>query len=403
MKKLLLISIILLLVSLWNYAQLPSDSLIAKYLFNNNAMDESGNGNNGIVSGATFIQDRFTLDKSAVCFNGIDDLIDIGRMNNLNSSLENFSVSFWIKSDTIEKFYYETVMKTINDAPKGTLFSIEILRGRSASFNPGVVRLDIRDEFDKYFTILIDKPEIFDNNWHNIIFVVESASKNKGEVFVDGLFVEKDSAFGAQSPSVYEPFEHSLTIGAANNRGQIETYFRGALDDIRFYNKSLEAAEIEKLYYECFYHEIIYDTITISKCDSIIFDTITVYDTIHINLCHEILYDTVNYYDTIIVSDTLVIVLNPQSADPEETHIIISVFPNPSSEMIYISTSDVFFTEQYMVKIFNNHGSLICEFLLDSEVKEVDLDQFGGPGIYYLQILNDKSEIIESRKILLIR
>jgi hypothetical protein len=175
-------------------------------------------------------------------------------------------------------------MKTINDAPKGTLLSIEVHRGKSSSFNPGVVRLDIRDEFDRYFTIYIDKPEIFDNNWHNIIFVVDSASKNKGEVFVDGVYIEKDPAFGAQSPSVFEPFEHSLTIGAANNRGEIETYFRGALDDIRFYNKSLDTDEIEKLHYESYYHEIFYDTVIISECDSVIFDTIKTFDTIHIYL-----------------------------------------------------------------------------------------------------------------------
>jgi hypothetical protein len=113
--------------------------------------------------------------------------------------------------------------------------------------------------------------------------------------------------------------------------------------------------------------------------------------------------DTIHYYDTVSVPDTLVIVLNPESNNPADNQVMISIFPNPSSETIFISTSDPFNTGQYKVKIINSLGSPVCEFPLDSDLKEVDLDRLGGPGIYYLQILDDKSEIIEVRKILLIQ
>jgi len=403
MKKFLLTSMIPVLFVFGNQAQIPSDSLIAKYPFNNNAKDESGNGNNGIVYGAFFTQDRFDFANRAIYFDGIDDFVDIGKMNTLYSNLENFSISFWIKSDSVDKYCYETVMKTINDAPKGTLISIEVHRGKSASFNPGVVRLDIRDEFDEYFTMYIDKPEIFDNNWHNVIFVVDSTSKNKGEVFVDKLPVERDSVFTSLclSPSVFEPFEHPLTIGAANNREHMETYFRGALDDIRFYNRSLDIAEIEQLFYEGYYREIIYDTVTVPVCDSIIFDTVSFHDTTHIYLCHNIIYDTVYYYDTISVLDTLIINLKAEGDYPPEYSVIIKVFPNPASEKIYIHISDYLLTAEYEVKIINNQGVLVFETFLEDQLNEIDLNQIGGPGFYYLQILNNKSEIIEVRKLLL--
>jgi hypothetical protein len=409
MKKIILISIIPLLIFSQNHAQIPSDSLIAKYPFNNNARDESGNGNNGIIFGAILTQDRFDFNNSALSFDGINDYVDIGKMNKLNSNLENFSVSFWINSDSLNKFKYETVMKTINNPPKGTVFSIEVHRGRSASFNAGVIRLDIRDEFDKYFTIYIDKPEVFDNYWHNVIFVVDSTSENKGAVFVDGSFIEKDSTFGAQGPAIFEPFEHSLTIGAANNRGQIETYFKGILDDIRFYNKSLDSGEINDLYYEGYCHEVIYDTINVALCDSVLYDTIVVYDTIHVDICDSISYDTVYFYDTIqitiydtiSVSDTLIVDLEIVGDNPPGNSVIIKVFPNPAFEKIYIYTSDYSLTEEYKVKIINNLGTLIFESFLNDQLMEIDMSQFGGPGIYYMQILNSKSEIIEVRKILL--
>ena len=40
-------------------SQPPSQGLVAYYPFNGNANDESGNGNNGVVHGATLTTDRF--------------------------------------------------------------------------------------------------------------------------------------------------------------------------------------------------------------------------------------------------------------------------------------------------------------------------------------------------------
>ena len=57
-----------------SYAQLPSylpaDGLVGWWPFNGNANDESGNGNNGIVNGATLTTNRFGTQNSAYSFNG---------------------------------------------------------------------------------------------------------------------------------------------------------------------------------------------------------------------------------------------------------------------------------------------------------------------------------------------
>jgi hypothetical protein len=46
------------------------NGLVACYPFNTYANDESGNGNNGIVNGATLTTDRFGKANSAYNFNG---------------------------------------------------------------------------------------------------------------------------------------------------------------------------------------------------------------------------------------------------------------------------------------------------------------------------------------------
>lgn len=46
-------------------AQIPTNGLVAYYPFNGNANDESGNGHNGSVTGATLITDRLGQASSA--------------------------------------------------------------------------------------------------------------------------------------------------------------------------------------------------------------------------------------------------------------------------------------------------------------------------------------------------
>jgi hypothetical protein len=141
-------------------------------------------------------------------------------------------------------------MKTINNDPAGTMFSIEIHRGQSSSFNIGVIRLDIRDDYDRYFTIYVHRPDVFDNEWHNISFIISSAKNNQGDVFIDGELESKDDYFvryGSESPEAFSAFDNNLTIGAGNNRGIIETYFKGYLDEIAFYDRPLTTLEILQL------------------------------------------------------------------------------------------------------------------------------------------------------------
>ena len=81
MKKLLLLP--LLFISIISFGQVPNyvptNGLVGYLPFNGNADDESGNGNNGTVNGATLTTDRFGNSNSAYDFDG-NDLIDINSL-----------------------------------------------------------------------------------------------------------------------------------------------------------------------------------------------------------------------------------------------------------------------------------------------------------------------------------
>ena len=83
------------------FAQLPSylpaDGLVAWYPFNGNANDESGNGNDGVVNGATLAVDRFGLTHKAYQFDGIDDFIEVPvQQQNISS----YAIMCWFQFPT---------------------------------------------------------------------------------------------------------------------------------------------------------------------------------------------------------------------------------------------------------------------------------------------------------------
>ena len=87
MKKILGISIVIVICCMNLTADLD-EGLVAHYPFNGNANDESGNGNNGTVNGATLTADRSGNEDCAYFFNGNGDYISLGDM-------QDFDISRW--------------------------------------------------------------------------------------------------------------------------------------------------------------------------------------------------------------------------------------------------------------------------------------------------------------------
>ena len=94
MKRYLLNSL-LFLSALYSHAQC-NDCLVASYPFSGSAMDISGNGNNGIVNGATLTKDRFGNENKAYAFDGRTSHINLGNAVGLKRYKSDYTVSFWV-------------------------------------------------------------------------------------------------------------------------------------------------------------------------------------------------------------------------------------------------------------------------------------------------------------------
>ena len=75
----------------------PINGLVGWWPFNGNANDESGNGNNGTVNGATLTSDRFMNVNKAYSFDGVDDKIEINHSDSLNTFP--LSVVAWVRTN----------------------------------------------------------------------------------------------------------------------------------------------------------------------------------------------------------------------------------------------------------------------------------------------------------------
>ena len=101
----------------------PSNGLVGWWPFNGNANDESGNGNNGTVNGATLTTDRNGLTNSSYSFSSDNQNITINGL--YQNGISEYSVSGW--------FY--KLSSTINQ--EGTLVS-------GATCDPSPIRTGLR-------------------------------------------------------------------------------------------------------------------------------------------------------------------------------------------------------------------------------------------------------------------
>ena len=55
----------------------------------------------------------------------------------------------------------------------------------------------------------------------------------------------------------------------------------------------------------------------------------------------------------------------------------------------------------YKIKIISSSGSLIFETNVNQQLFEINVNEFGQTGLFFIQIINNSNQIIDTRKIIL--
>jgi len=211
-----------------------NDGLVAYYPFIGNANDESGNGNDGTVYGATLAADRFGTADNAYSFDGVDDYIDCGNASIFNMHDE-ITLGAWVKASSFENAVIISKWKTENWYGSW-MFRID---------DEGKPRFCVTgDGFAGGFCAISDIT-IDIGSFHHLAGVY-NISDNIIRIFVDGI--ERGAAAG-QSGSIYVS-NSRIYIGAADYyipEGHRYFYFNGTIDNVRIYNRVLSESEIRLL------------------------------------------------------------------------------------------------------------------------------------------------------------
>ncbi len=211
------------------------DSLIAHYTFedeSNFGKDVSGNNNdllthgNGLSKGVHGIN----FDGNSVLYAQYLDNTTSDFVDSLNN---NFTISFWGRSEGYQTSYF------INTGFSGDGVGITYWDNQNISFRPGTNEDDILTRYTA-------------NAW-NFYTLVASNTEGKAYLYVDENLVatinRKSESFTMKNnnefASVFSLGGRSIPNYGGAGWFEMDSHFKGSIDDVRVYNKALTSAEIK--------------------------------------------------------------------------------------------------------------------------------------------------------------
>jgi hypothetical protein len=214
----------------------PTNGLIAYYPFNGNANDVSGNGHTGSVNGATLTVDRFNSNNSSYVFNGVDNFINLGNLGGYSSH----TFAGWFKIEGQQNSWGVLVSKLYNDL---------------YIFQNSEVRIDPDDGTGYKMSSQVGsgtdwEGEVINNSieptiWHHFVFMYDDNVKSI-KVYIDNQLVSTVVVTGYVDVATTPTY-----IGARPYwNGPTVFFFNGKIDDVRIYNRALNAQEVNALFHE---------------------------------------------------------------------------------------------------------------------------------------------------------
>lgn len=243
MKK--IITLILVFTTTLLFSQVPnyvpSNGLVGWWPFNGNANDLSGNGNNGVVNGATLTADRFGNSGQAYSFNGTNNYISISNNSQLNPN--SITINLWLKANSLptnlNEGAFSLVSKWYNLSNCSTLSDAYILNlGKVNNNNEIISATNLYSQ-----STLYSNSNIIDyvNVWNNITFVHDNI--NGGKIYINGVLISSNNIVGNICST-----SNNVFFGVTQNLGTFWRFLNGNLDDIGIWNRALTQQEITNLY-----------------------------------------------------------------------------------------------------------------------------------------------------------
>jgi len=219
----------------------PPTDMIAYYPFNGSANDVSGNGNDGVVHGATLTSDRFGSANSSYSFEGKDNYITIPEFPELPTSNDPFTICLWTYIDNQSpspfRFYRwgsdETGMSAVDE---WNAFSFVDTSYTAFDEYDGLVHTFYGVTYTE--DTWIEIPELQRDTWFHVTVTYDGSTV---KIYFNGDLKKTHS----DDANVYSS---DIIIGPHGLHVPDTTYPSNRIDDIRLYDKCLSNSEILGIY-----------------------------------------------------------------------------------------------------------------------------------------------------------
>ncbi len=427
----------------------PTNGLVGWWPFNGNANDESGNGNNGTVNGATLTTDRFGMLNKAYDFDGISSDIECGNLPNASfNSNSNFCFNFWYNPSGLHDGRVFTFWPNSGDLSFAIQCTYESnkLAFNCSQFTGGP---------NAPYAQLYPNSTFNSNIWYNITLMY---SNNILMMYRNGIIIDSINYSG---PFAAHGNNSVLRLGL-HPLEQLER-FAGKIDDIGIWNRALTQQEISDLFVlqNCSndltispisnsqniggnvtfsantsdanasyswqsdfgqgfqtlnnygnYSGANTNTLTISNVQlaehnqqiraiSISGDCVDTSNIATIQIADTCITN-VTIYDTLLttVTDTLIINTTLSLPAPNNENTIL-IYPNPAIDHITIDNGNFAAMAGYSIKIENNAGQQVFQSAINQAQFYLDLSTWTGNGLYFVHLIDPQNNTVTVRKIVL--
>ena len=212
--------------------------LVAHYPFSGNANDESENGNNGTVIGATLTTDRFGNENSAYDFDGDTDRIEVPLLFSQDQDPVTFVA--WVKDE-----------RNYPHNSHSPIYGEYISNANRNYLALGYYEGDYRISFSQYppqsGDAYIDMSEHLNTQeWIFVAFVKQNNECYFWKNDVKSEMIMHTETYSGSSPSIAAIGNRYVNGSWAYN----SRTFDGKIDDIRIYNRALSESQIQELYHQ---------------------------------------------------------------------------------------------------------------------------------------------------------
>jgi hypothetical protein len=233
LKKLLLPALVLICFNLQAQnvpAYVPSEGLVGWWPFTGNAIDSSGNGNNGIVVSAVLANDRFGKSNGSYSFNGTNSRIEVADAVSLRC--RKITLSVWVNTNTAaaRQIIYKATMTADGEA-----YGIS---GASTAFKVGSNCVTATGWQGTNF-----QQSLTTGSWEHLLVTFDGTTlklyKNgvlDNTTILSGLI---DSCVGGGVRFGFNHLRYNASTGDP---------FNGLIDDIGIWNRALTQQEVSHLY-----------------------------------------------------------------------------------------------------------------------------------------------------------